>query len=84
MQAIETAAESASDPEVAENPFVFLMNQAKLESFVEGSGDPANKGTDDIIRLPVNFSAFNKQVEFPYETTPNAFKISPPEPSDSD
>ena len=64
------------DAEVAENPFVFLMNQAKLKSFsCEG---------EDSVRLPTNFSMFNKQTEFPYETIPNVFKISPPEQSDSD
>ena len=73
----QAGAEQADiDAEVADNPFVFLMNQAKLKSFSSDGGDS--------VRLPTNFSMFNKQTEFPYETIPNVFKISPPEQSDSD
>lgn len=52
------------------------MAQAKMQSFVEEGAAP---GQDQSLKMPVNFSMFNKQTEFPYETIPNVFKISPPE-----
>ena len=75
--------QSGVDPEIAANPFVFMLNRAKMESFRE---EPARgqEGQDTVLRIPRGFSHFNKQTEFPYEPIPNVFKISPPEQSDSD
>ena len=70
----------AVDGEIADNPFVFLMNQVKVQSFIE----EAETAEANSVRLPTNFSMFNKQTEFPYESIPSVFKISPPEQSDSD
>ena len=49
----QAASEQANiDAEIANNPFVFLMNQAKLKSF--------NSEDESTVRLPTNFSMFNK------------------------
>ena len=59
------------------------MNKAKYGSMLETGADSEGKEIQ-YLRIPEQFSAFNKTTVFPYETVPNVFKINPPELEDSD
>jgi len=47
------------DAEIAANPFVFLLNRAKMESFKE-QPEPGRQGEETVLRIPKGFSYFNK------------------------
>ena len=64
-------------------PFVYLMNKAKYESMLETGVNDEGESTS-YMRLPQQFSVFNKATVFPFETVPNVFKINPPDQEDSD
>ena len=59
------------------------MNKAKYESMLETDNNIDGEQTT-YIRMPQQFSMFNKNTTFPFETVPNVFKISPPDLEDSD
>ena len=73
----------ADEQEYAASPFVYLMNKAKYESMLETDVDVDNQQTS-YMRMPEQFSVFNKATVFPFETVPNVFKINPPDLEDSD
>jgi len=51
------------------------MNKAKYASLLDQ--DAPNE--EPYMRINPGFSHFNKQTEYPYETIPNVFKMSPPD-----
>ena len=73
----------AQDQDYAAAPFVYLMNKAKYESMLETDNDVDGQQTT-YMRMPQQFSTFNKNTVFPFETVPNVFKINPPDLEDSD
>ena len=59
------------------------MNKAKYESMLETDKNDEGQQTS-YMRMPEQFSVFNKATVFPFETVPNVFKINPPDLEDSD
>eukprot|EP00347_Sterkiella_histriomuscorum_P003271 403364927 len=61
---------------IQENPFVFKMNQLKLQQMV-GKDQNEDGQEIEILRVEKNFSLFNKRNHYPYDVIQNPFKIQP-------
>ena len=55
-----TAGMKNVDDEIADNPFVFLLNSAKMKSFEEQSFNAETGKEEKNLRIPQKFSEYNK------------------------
>ena len=67
--------EEITEEMILANPFVFALNQAKMNSTIENN--ESEFGKENMLRFPESFNMYNKRVEFPYDIVENAMKIDP-------
>ena len=56
-----------TDDMIAANPFVFLLNKAKLQMLKE-------TGTE-VLNLGFDFDLFNRRTQYPYDIIENPMKL---------
>ena len=54
-----------TDDLIAANPFVFLLNSAKLATFKDSG----------VLKIQVDFDLFNRRTQYPYDTIENPMKL---------
>ena len=67
-----------TDDIIEQNPFLFAMNQAKMnEIHKENAGQDGWWQKDKVLRIPRGFDYFNKRTEFPCDIIENPMKLNP-------